>query len=325
MEMLHPNHLVCMKAIACIFLLFLSVHSMGQSQQLMNQISLDINRELEGVILRDTRYHFHFWKNEEDTIDYYGFGPPSLALKNIINRYADSIPLGERLIVSVYHDAYSPKVYAYTELIIPSGVFGNYSDLPSYPEGGMLSLLETIYSELRTRRNEIDTLSKTYFGDPIHIFIDSLASHRIIKGNKLINYLDSSFRIPWNRAIHNGAVIDVIAEIRLDRFFLKEDNREALRRYHKDVQISYVLPKQFGNKWVRFDEREPEYSGDIMVSFVFNPLTSKVENPVIIKGDLDAAIPLIDWIKELSLPTKFFHWPGIPYASRIYFFIDAES
>jgi len=299
--------------------------SMGQSRHLMNQISLDLNRELEGGELRNSRYLFYFEKTEANTIHYSRENFPYPDLTEILTRYADSIVTGRRYEVSIYYDLYSSKVYASMDTTIKFDGFPNFDNYLSYPKGGF-RFIENIYSELRRHQNEVDTLTWSDWNQPIYLFIDQRASHKVIKTNKLVKYLDSSLRIPWSQPMYHANAINVIAEIRLDKSFLDVDSGSLLvRRFHKPIQVSYVLPKQYGNKWVRFGQRQPAFSAGIMVSFVFNPLTLKVENGVILEGDSEEATRLIDWIKELNLPENMFYWPAVPYATRIYFFIDADS
>lgn len=298
---------------------------MGQSRHLMNQISLDLNRELEGGKLRNSRYQFYFEKTEGNTIHYSRENFPYPDLTKILIRYTDSIVTGQRYRVAIYHDLYSSKVYTYTDTAIKLDGFPNFDNYLSYPKD-RFQFMENIYSELRKHQKEIDTLKWSDWKQPIYLFVDQRASHEVIKTNKLVKYLDSSLRIPWSRPIYHANAINVIAEIRLDKSFLDVDSGSLLvRRLHKPIQVSYVLPKQYGNKWVRFGQRQPAFAGGIMVSFIFNPLTLKVENAVILEGDSEEATRLIDWIKELNLPENIFYWPNVPYATRTYFFIDADS
>ena len=297
--------------------------TMGQSRHLMNQISLDLIHELQGGELRNRRYHFYFEKTESNTIHYSRKDLPYPDLTKILNRYADSIATGQKYLVKIFHDLYSSKVYAYTDTVIKFQGFPNFDNYLSSPRYAS-RFVERIYSELRRHQNEIDTLTRSDWQQPIYVFIDSRASHKVIKPNKLVKYLDSSLRIPWSRPMYHANPINAIAEIRLDRTFLKVDSGSLLtRRLHKPIQVSYVLPKQYGNEWVKFAQKQPDFSGGILVSFIFNPLTLKLENAVILEGDTEESTRLIAWIKELDLPENMFYWPGMPYATRTYFFIDA--
>src|SRR5690606_33432422 len=128
--------------------------------------------------------------------------------------------------------------------------------------------------------------------------------------------------VSWSRPMYHANAINVIAEIRLDKSLLNVDidsRSIILRQLHKTIQVSYVLPKKYGNKWVRFGQREPSFAGEIMVSFIFNPISLKVENAVILKGDSEKATQLINWIRELNLSENMFYWPGMPHAARTYF------
>lgn len=53
---------------------------------------------------------------------------PYPGLTKILNRYIDSIMMDQRYRVAIYHDFYSSKAYAYTDITIKSGGFPNFDN-----------------------------------------------------------------------------------------------------------------------------------------------------------------------------------------------------
>jgi len=309
-----------MKFGIAVLLLLFTIQSLGQSRHLMNQISQDLNHELEGGMLRDTRLGVRFEKKADRIIySYNGFPDPGVS--RILDRYADSIMLGRTYNALIYYDRHSSQAYAYVDTVSCSPLFINYDQSTGFPLVHRQSFMDSVYTELRKYRQAIDSLKASDWAEPIYLLIGN-ETPEVIKSNKLVRYLDTSLRISWSKPHYHGYQMNSIAEIRLDKSYLDIMDRRLLLKNFFDVQVSYVLPEHYRNQWVGFSEREPEYPGNIMVSFVFDPTVQKLVNPVILKGEYDDATPLIEWINESNLPGTMFHWKSNPFAKRVYFLID---
>ena len=309
-----------MKSGIAVLLLLFTIQSFGQSRHLMNQISQDLNHELEGGMLRDTRLGVRFEK-EAGRIIYSYNGFPDPGVSKVLNQYADSLMVRRTYNALIYYDRHSSQAYAYVDTVSSSPLFINYDQSTGFPLVHRQSLMDSVYIELRKYRQAIDSLKASDWSEPIYLLIGN-ETPEVIKSNKLVRYLDTSLRISWSKPYYHGYQMNSIAEIRLDKSYLDIMDRRLLLKSFFEVQVSYVLPEHYRNQWVRFSEREPEYPGNIMVSFVFDPTVQKLVDPVILKGEYDDATPLIEWINESNLPGTMFHWKSNPFVKRVYFLID---
>lgn len=299
--------------------------SFGQSRTLLNEISIDVGKELEGSELRGNRYWFYFKKNQENEIKRTReFRFPEYLNSTIINvleKYVDSLVVDELYQLSVYHDIYSSKVYAYADTVFShDGMLVNSNNYLSRPKIG---LTDKLHDELRSHQQEVDTLSLFDWGKPIFILVEPFAEkHQVITENKLVKYLDSSLNVPWKKPIYHGHPINSIAEIRLQKGFLSIDKLNPVYQFHDFIHLYFALRQPYKNTWVGFVDRETDLPGnpELMVSIIFNPLTLKVENPVIHNGDPEKALQLIDWIESLNLSERMFYWRDMAEAKRTYYF-----
>ncbi|MFB5946730.1 hypothetical protein [Albibacterium profundi] len=317
-----------MKSKITILLLLCSLMSFGQSRELLNEISIDVGKELEGSELRGSRYWFYFKKNQENEIkrtNEFRF-PEHLnpTIISLLEKYADSLVMDEVYRLSVYHDVYSSKVYAYADTVFShDGVFVNSNNYLSRPKIGLGQFQDKLHDELRSHQQEVDTFSLSDWRKPIFILVEPFdEKHQVITENKLVKYLDSSLNVPWKKPIYHANPINAIAEIRLRKGFLSIDKLNPVYRYHDFVRFYFALRQQYKNTWVGFVDREIDLpdNPELMVSVIFNPLTLKVENPVIHNSDPEKAMLLIDWIEKLNLSERMFYWRYMAEAKRTYYF-----
>lgn len=320
-----------MKTLAFLTFFFCSLSSIAQSRQLMDEMMQEISAALEMKGEPKYRYRkFSFEKIAGDTIQYSMRDSSSAELSSIIDRYADSLQVYNLYGTYIYHDIYSPKVYVHVKAVPydphepVNSIFYNYGIYLSDPREGFHKFLASVYAELRKHRKEVDALTEGDWEEPIYLLIGPEDSHQVIKGNKLVHYVDSSLRLPWKRPMYRGGPIGVISEIRLEKRFLDEAVFRDSKVYPKELQSSFVLPEKFGDRWVRFLDRELHFPGDITVSFVLNPATMKLENGVVLNGGSEEANELQDWIIDRNLAEYIFYWGLDPIARRIYFSIDSD-
>lgn len=315
-----------MKLLLSSFMLLLAVNCMGQSQRLMNKISLEVNQELEGSTFTNSGYCFWFEIQEDYSLLYSITEIQKAPFTKILSVYLDSLKIGQQYRITLAPDPYSSKVYTYMEKVdIQPGLFPHYTNYLSKPEVGKFQFLHCMYTELEKHQDAVNRLTKDGWQDPISVHIDSTGQHKVIKPHPLVKYLDSSLQIPWTLPLYHGKTINAIAEIRLDKAFFNLDDRHSARLHRDAIQVSFILPTPYQNKWVRFSKVKPQYPGDVMVSFVFNPITQNVENPIVSHGDSRKATQLIEWLKALDLSSDLFYWSSLPIAKRTYFFTDASS
>jgi hypothetical protein len=323
-ETLPFNHPDYMKSVILFSIMLLSIPSLGQSRHLMHEISREINRELDGGMLRDVRSYFQFHR-EGDRIVYREGDAPYPNVSRILSSYSDSLIAGQNYEVSIYHDRFSPKAYANMDTVYIYRTFGgNNDEFVGFANVRRKSFIDSLYTELRSHGPAVDTISYSDWAEPIYLLISGNDSPDIIKTNKLVPYLSKSLKIPWQKPYLRGNQVNSIAEIRLKRSYRNIVDRHIMMELYFDMQVSFALPGRFKNQWVRFASEEPEHPGEIMVSFVFNSLTLKVENPIILKGSHDEATPLINWIESRKLPESMFYRHTLRYAKRMYFFIDRD-
>lgn len=87
----------------------------------------------------------------------------------------------------------------------------------------------------------------------------------------------------------------------------------------------YALSEKYQNNWVKFEKDWKTRTNEISVSFVFNPLTLQLENPIILNGNIKKAKEFIAWLESLDLSTDKFYWKDHPYATRTYFYVSSDS
>src|SRR5690606_30451312 len=97
-----------MKSGIAVLLLLFTIQAFGQSRHLMNQISQDLNHELEGGMLRDTRLGVRFEK-EAGRIIYSYNGFPDPGVSRVLNQYADSLMVGRTYNALIYYDRHSSQ------------------------------------------------------------------------------------------------------------------------------------------------------------------------------------------------------------------------
>jgi hypothetical protein len=327
-----------MKTLTFAFLMLCTIASFGQSQALYNKIAQELNHELEGGQLRGQSITILFSKNKEHRISYSHVSSyPRSAnesidkeIARVLSQYVDSLVQGEEYGARIYYDMYSTKAYTVITNMTPyNHLFINLDNPFSSPKNGMSHFMNTIYTDLSKHKTILDTLSRTDWNKPIELLIDSTGLRSLVGSSKLVNYLDSTLRISWNPSIYNGAQIATIVDIRLDRIRFMRNNevlsREDRIREINNVTFAYALSKKYQNNLVKFESYQKKLTGEICVSLVFNPLTSKLENPVILNGNTDEAKKFITWLKGLYWHPNKFYRPAFPYATRSYFYINPNS
>lgn len=229
-----------MKGVITILLLLFSTYCMGQSRDIMNEISAEINRELEGGTLREARSYFQFHR-EGDRIMYRASDAPYLNFTTILARYADRLIAGQSYEVSIYHDRYSSKVYANMDTVYVYRTFGNNDEFVGHAVAPRLSFIDSIYTELRSHGQPVDTLGWSDWAEPIYLLISRIDSPEVIKTNKLTTYLNKSLKIPWRRSYLRGNQVNSIAEIRLNKSYRNVTDRYNMIELYYDMQVSFAL------------------------------------------------------------------------------------
>lgn len=319
-----------MKLKIIVLLLLCSLISFGQSRALLNEISVDLNNELEGSELRGNSYWLYFKKNQDNEIESTNeFRFPKYLYSTIINvldKHVDSLVVDQSYQLSVYHDLYSSKIYTYVDTVFRHEGFPNFNNYLSRPKIGLGQFQDKLHDELRSYQQEVDTLSLSDWRQPIFILVEPFVeNHQVITKNKLAKYLDRSLSVPWTKPIYHANPINAIAEISLRKGFRSIDKLNPVYRYHDFVHTYFALRQQYRDSWVGFVDREIDLpdSPELMVSIIFNPVTLKVENPVIHNGDPEKAMGLIGWIEKLNLTESLFYWRTMAEAKRTYYFIKS--
>lgn len=298
----------------------------GQTISSFNRIAKALNEAFEGTELRGQRVSYTISITSEGKIivaptskDSIGIG----TLKDLLSRHVDSLMPGRKYYASIYFDEYTAKAYAvFYQPTVQVG-FPNYDNYFPQPRGGFKELIQTIRDDLYRHREQLDSVQWEDWYNGITWLIDSSGAVKSAYGGYLDRMLDSAKLIGWIPGIYYGYPMRAIVRIRIDKEFVLAKQEPNTWRYLRDwVRTSYVLPDQYQGKWVRLEKDTPKPSGQTVVSFIFNPVTLQMENPVIHQGPVAEAKEFVTWLEKRQWDTKLFYWKEWPYAIRSYFCLD---
>lgn len=304
----------------------------GQSDSLMATIAQDINSELRGSCIRGKLEAFWISKHN-DEIKLEGLSnqyTPNKTLEAILFTYADSLAAGEEYVVRIYYDKYSDIAYtSFSKRYKSPGVFPNFDNYWAQTKGGLGVLIKTIYNDISSHRPSIDSLRfSDAFRAPLQFIIDSTGIATVTGDSSVLKVLNDTHDLPWQPGIHHGHPRGSMISIRLARPAIWNENEAVRAIYIKQTDIShaYLLPEKYQNRWVSFGAFQTEPQGRTMeskvVSFVFNPFTKQIENPVIHQGPPEETLEFIKWLTRQHLPVHLFYWDVEPIINRTFFYID---
>lgn len=292
---------------------------------LLNRIAQEINTELNGRQLRGRRLAYsvsvgtasvRITANSGDSTDI-------PLLERVLTRHMDSLEAGRDYNIVIYFDAYSANVYAsFYKRMVYEGL-PNYDNHFARPAGGPQQLLPAIFNDLNAHRNQLDAVPFTEWHNGITWLVDSAATAELV-GNSLLNrFLDSAMKIRWYPGMHTARPVKTMLKVRLNKAdFLAGNLTDDVWRTDKNIVSSFVLPDKYGNRWVRFEKDRSKVYGNVVVSFVFNPVTGCLENPMIHQGKVGEATEFLHWLDKQRWDPHQFYWEDHPYAQRSYFCID---
>ncbi|SEO19160.1 hypothetical protein SAMN05216436_1465 [bacterium A37T11] len=321
---------VIMKYLLCILFVWNVKLGLCQSDSLLRLISLNLSREMDNslirgrnvdwIVIKDSTGQVHF--NGDKNIDYSIF-------QQIIMQQSDSLVVGKTYRVSIYFDLYSSHVYPIIYKEIPFEGFPNFDNLSPSPKKGYKLLLKSIYADLYRHRSALHAISLEEWNTPMDWLIDSTGTLLEVRRSRITSFLDSSLRIPWWPAIYHGWPMASVLPLQIDKDSLFNGGVQYKPSksygYRPVISFSYLLSEKYREKWVYFDRKQPTSFGELAVSFVFNPITQQLENPVIHAGNELEALQFIAWLKTLYWPSRKFYWPQNPYTSRYYLWLPTET
>lgn len=245
-------------------------------------------------------------------------------LKAVLTPYVDSLVPNQEYHTTIYFDEYSAKAYAtfYQPPVVVG--FPNYDNYLPQPRDGFKRLLETIRSDLHRHRAKWDAIQHEAWSKEIVWRIDSTGAVKSTSGGGLDRLLDCTKSMRWTTGLYYGYPMkNAVVRIQMDTAFMLA-KAEPNKWYHpRDwVSVSRMLPDYYQGKWVRFEKDTPMPSGQTVVSFIFNPVTLKMENPVIHRGKASEAWEFVAWLEKREWNARLFYWRDYPYATRSYFCLD---
>ncbi len=181
-------------------LLFSTQLVVAQPDSILNKIMLEVTTGLKGSLLRGTQETISVSvqggniKMSED-----GEEIVRQVLDDVLNSYSGGLLSDGHYNCQVYFDAHSDNVYTsfYMPPAIDSGVFVDYTEWLPETAGGMAHLLETIYSDLYRRKEEVESIHIDHWLSGFTWLIDTTGKIELLGNNPLHQYLDSAIRIPW--------------------------------------------------------------------------------------------------------------------------------
>ena len=310
-----------------LLLLYFSVNlTVAQSISSFNRIAATVSEAFgENRLLRQ-RYRYTVSVAEGQVTVVPGFNDTAGRdkLKAVLTSYVDSLVPNLKYQTNIYIDEYSAKAYA-TFYQLPEGVvFPNLDNYLPEPRDGFKRLLETICIDLRRHRAKWDTIQHEEWSKEIVWLIDSTGAVKSTSGGGLDRLLDSTKSIRWTTGIYYGyPVKNAVVRIQVDTaFMLAEAEPNKWYHFREWVSVSRMLPDYYQGKWVRFEKDTSMPNGQTVVSFIFNPVTLKMENPVIHRGKASEAWEFIAWLEKREWNARLFYFGDYPYATRSYFCLD---
>jgi|GEM_PF-1371937 len=319
-----------MKVLLTGCLVLFAFCSFGQHELLLERMSTDLSRQLEDLPLRGKKGHFGFLVDsaginiEPTTLD----RELQRRVKEVLDVYKDSLERDIHYEVSIYFDEYSTGVYplVYKPVVWEEPTFACYIDLPFLPKGGRVNFMESVYKDLARHSMILDTLSSKEWLKTIKILLEYQKKPSVISDGVLGKLLDSSLVIPWTPGIYYAWPVINLVSISVDKSLVYPSNLPTGYAYYDQVfKIENVLQEKYKNQPVLYKNDQPKPEGRLVVSFVLNLMTGKLEHPLIHEGDIDEAGSFITWLEGLQRSEYPFYWSPLFQATRSYFYLPPQN
>ena len=294
----------------------------AQSPQPMNEIAAAISQAFEGTNLRGRRFDYSIsitdgkltiFPNYRDSI--------GTIIKKVLRAYTDHLVPSEKYRSTVYFDEHTAKAYA-TFFQPPNykGLFPNFDNLLPEPSDGFKQWKQTIYRDLYQHRKALDTVLLSDWYKEVSWVIGPTGTATPVTNTPFHCYLNSTKLITWSPGVYVARPATIMVHIQLDRAAALSGT--APSEAGNDIRFTYVVPVQYKGKWVQWEKDGYKVSGRTIVSFIFNPVTLRMESPLIHSGTIDEANALIAWLSKQPWKPTDVYWKATPYATRSYFALD---
>lgn len=318
-----------MRYICLILFIVTGYSALGQALVQYDQLAKELNAKLKEEFLRGYIYRTGFTK---DTL--ISLSPPinkSMASLGFNQKIHSVLKSSKQEItygfygLNVYWDLYSDS--AYTTINKPrvrlENTFGEYLNIRPSANGGNPKLFNAIAGDILRNGNSGNALQKSHLRpgwvERVELLIDKKGNANFISSFGITDLLDSTKMISWSPTIYYGKLRNFIVSFKLSNSIFNKTKWSDLEWDYEEVSF---LDDKFQGQIVRFEENNSKLpEGKVLLSFVFNPMTNKLENPFIHRGDLQQGKDLIQWMEKYDYSEIPFYWDDFPEAKRIYFYI----